>query len=112
MGTFTQNLGDCISSVSQIRNLVPSARNPRKRQKRGPEASTVKVKFYHLPEGSVIPRLTKNRDGNFPDLFITHKNSGYGIYVLQSYKILEIIIFSPCPISGTIVRCLLKIVYC
>ena len=75
-----QNVEACSSSVGQLRNLVPSTSSPRKRQKRGPEASTVKVKFYHLPEGSPIPKLTKNRYGDFQDLFIEHKDSGYGIY--------------------------------
>ena len=75
-----QNVEACSSLVGQLRNLVPSTNSPRKRQKRGPEACTVKVKFYHLPEGSVIPKLTKNRHGDFEELFNEHKNSGYGIY--------------------------------
>lgn len=84
MDTFEEDLEECISSVRQVRHLASSrTSNPRKRQKRGPEASTVKVKFYHIPENSFIPhRLTKDKNGRFSELFVEHRASGYGTALL------------------------------
>lgn len=76
---FNANVDACASTVNQLRNMSHRrTSNPRKRQRRGPEASTVKVKFYHLPESSRIPKFCK-KGGTLPQLLVDHMRNGYGM---------------------------------
>ena len=46
--------------------------------RKGPAASTVKVKFYHLPEASRVPKFKKNASGLRDQLLLDHMQDGYG----------------------------------
>ncbi|XP_066931326.1 mucin-2-like isoform X4 [Clytia hemisphaerica] len=82
--SFEQNLESCINSVTDVRRMAaqpePRSKTSKKRKRpgRGPDISTVKFKFYHLPVGSSIPRFSAKKDGYFEKLFLDHKNDGYG----------------------------------
>ena len=61
----------------------------------GPNRTTVKAKFYHLPDAARIPRFSANRNGEFDPIFIDHMENGYGkIFKSSCCKITESQYFS------------------
>jgi len=70
----------CISSISSVRNLSKRVRNPKKKQRAGPKASTAKFKFYHMPD-DVRPKdlkFSKDCEGNIPSILQNHMSNNYG----------------------------------
>ncbi len=74
---FDNLLLSAISNVDALRHMEFQKKNDTKKKsnsRRGPKATVVKLKLYHLPEASEIPNFAVTTHG----LVKQHMNQGYG----------------------------------
>eukprot|EP00794_Sanderia_malayensis_P004921 gene4921-5568_t len=74
---FDNFLSNAISNVDTLRHMEyqkKSGTKKKSKSRRGPKATVVKLKLYHLPEASEIPNFAVTTHG----LVKQHMNQGYG----------------------------------
>ena len=83
------SIQNCLNSLDQLRHSSFSRnRTSHKKGKKGPEATTVKAKFYHLPDASRVPKFMKRAGANVDPLLLSYMRSGYGKCFSRHGKVL------------------------